>query len=193
MEEWKTIEGYSNFQISNKGRLKSIAKTVDVGWGRKQSYEEKIIIGFRSSNGYLMVRIQEKKKANTFTIHSLVAKAFLGDRPKGFIVNHIDANKLNNNVENLEWTTYSGNIRHAYKLNMRHAPNEGKYDDKHPRAKAVLQFDLSGELVRRWNSQSEAARQLNTKQNKIHYACNGLGASNYQAIGFIWKYASDGR
>lgn len=187
------IEGYNNFQISNKGRLKRLAKTVDVGWGRKQSYEERIIVGYMSSNGYLMARVQEVNKANTFTIHSLVAKAFLGDRPKGFIVNHIDGNKLNNDVENLEWTTYSENIRHAYKLKLRRSPNGGKYDDKHPRSKPVLQFDLSGGLIKRWNSQREAARQLNTKQSKIHYACNGLGASNYQAIGFIWKYASDGR
>lgn len=68
-------------------------------------------------HGYLQVSIKELDRGRhiTVVVHKLVALAFLGERPVGYQINHKDGDKLNNKVDNLEWVTPSGNMRHAVK------------------------------------------------------------------------------
>ena len=68
------------------------------------------------STGYFGVCVSLGSRENKKLIktHIAVACTFLGDRPDDYVVNHLDGNKKNNNVENLEWTTHSENVRHAY-------------------------------------------------------------------------------
>jgi hypothetical protein len=84
-----TYEGL--YQISNYGRIKSF-------------YKNKILNGYISDTGYLRINLYKNKKLKTIKVHQLVAMAFLGHKPNGFIlvVDHIDNNPLNNNVENLQ-------------------------------------------------------------------------------------------
>jgi len=84
-----------------------------------------------------------------YRVHILVARAFLGERPKGYIINHIDGNKLNNCLENLEYRTQSYNIYHANKLGLVARHNNALY---------VTQLDLEGNFIKTYNSAREAAK-----------------------------------
>lgn len=100
-EEWRMIEGFPGYWVSNVGRVKSL----------KRRYSK--ILSPGSDKGYLFVNLHSDGIQNVIKIHSLVAVAFLGKCPDGYEVNHIDLNRSNNRVSNLEYTTPAGNIQHA--------------------------------------------------------------------------------
>lgn len=102
MEEWRDIKGYEGiYQISNKGRVKSL--------GNNKTRKEKILRPGKRK-GYFYISLCKKgEKPKYFDIHRLVAQAFLPNPDNLPVVNHKDENKLNNNVENLEWCTYQYN------------------------------------------------------------------------------------
>lgn len=107
MEEWRSLEDYPDYQFSSKGRVKNIHT------GRILSQEI-------SRNGYPTIRIFDKNhKRMHKNTHLMIALAFLGEPNQ--CINHIDGNKLNNNVENLEWCTYSHNNQHAYDMGLKRA------------------------------------------------------------------------
>lgn len=103
METWKDIKGYENlYQVSDLGNVKNI-KT-----GR--------ILKQKIDNGYYRIGFSFNGKVKMFRVHRLVAEAFLPN-PKNYkIVNHIDRNRKNNNVSNLEWCDNIHNVTH--KLDM---------------------------------------------------------------------------
>lgn len=119
-EIWKDIEetqGY--YQISNYGRVKSVPrfhKTKDTGYYSK----EKILKPSMDNLGYLQVQIRKPEGYNTRNgyktkrIHQLVAKAFIPNPNNYPVINHIDGNKSNNNVDNLEWCSHKYNVQHAF-------------------------------------------------------------------------------
>jgi len=99
IEVWKEC-GKSKlciYEVSNLGRVKSIVKKTKI---------ENILKGVPDSHGYLRVKIVRK-----ILIHHLVAYAFLGPRPEGLQIDHIDRNKLNNKADNLRYCTRSKNIK----------------------------------------------------------------------------------
>lgn len=112
MEIWKAVKGFEGrYKISNYGRLLSIN-------GRYKG--EKILIPHRQkSTGYLCTTLRNKTKFRNARIHVLVAETFLL-KPDihNVCVNHKDGNKLNNHLENLEWTTLRDNNIHANKMGL---------------------------------------------------------------------------
>jgi|SRR5690554_3762970 len=99
-EEWRTHPDYPNYLVSNKGRIKSKVRNR--------------LISTRVHEGYYDCRINNKDgKKKSPRIHRLVAEVFVDAVEGKPIVNHIDGNKLNNNADNLEWSTHSENIDHA--------------------------------------------------------------------------------
>lgn len=104
MEQWKQIKGYENYLISNLGNVKTIKGKV------------KTIIYDSSKYGY--VELWKNNKGKKFRIHRLVAEAFIPNIYNKEQVNHIDGNKENNSVSNLEWVTPKENIRHAIDNNL---------------------------------------------------------------------------
>ena len=105
MEEFRDVPGYEGlYQVSNLGNVKSLARTIMKSNGRKHSIKEKILKP-ASDRNYLGINLYKKDKHKYYKVHKLVAMAFLNHIPNGHIglvVDHIDNNKLNNNLENLQ-------------------------------------------------------------------------------------------
>lgn len=126
MEEiWKDIPGYEGlYQVSTLGKIKSLPKKWIVRNGGTHITKEFIRNGEIGRGGYLYINLCKRSKPKTFLIHRIIAQTFifnLGNKP---CINHKDGNKLNNNVENLEWCTYSENHKHAYKLRLMNREGE---------------------------------------------------------------------
>ena len=117
-EEWKNVEGYESlYQVSSLGRVKSLEKhflrKYREGY-RKQTIPEKILKPFPTRTAYLLVKLTKNKIEKCFQVHRLVAMAFIPNPQNKPQVNHINGNKTDNKVENLEWVTQTENIRRAY-------------------------------------------------------------------------------
>lgn len=105
MEYWKDVKGYEGaYKISSFGRVKSLSRTI-----KRQDFDirlkEKMLLNYNNSNGYLHVTLNKNGISKNVKIHQLVAVAFLNFIPDGthkFVVDHIDNNKLNNNLQNLQ-------------------------------------------------------------------------------------------
>ena len=109
IETWKTIPGYTRYEASTLGRIRSLyAGTHTIRRKRKRP----LILKFNQlkNNSYLQVSIGKRPRK---LVASLVAMTFIGLKPKGLQINHIDGVKTNNAVKNLEYCTASENIRHA--------------------------------------------------------------------------------
>lgn len=100
MEIWKTVDAFPNYKVSNKGRLKSI-KT------------GKILSPSPTRSGYINTLLYKEGKPINVKVHRLVAEAFIPNTNNLPVVNHIDRNKANNEVTNLEWCTQQHNAEHA--------------------------------------------------------------------------------
>lgn len=113
IEEWRPIRGYEGiYDVSSHGRVRSLPRVDCVGRRRKG----KIILTNLATAGYPKVMLQDNRTRVTRLIHILVAEAFLGARPEEHTVNHIDGNKANNLVTNIEWATLSQQQLHRYRV-----------------------------------------------------------------------------
>lgn len=126
-EEWKDIYGYEGlYKISNLGEIKSLERKVNYNNIRKITVHERIIKQ-RSNGGYKEVSLSKNNKGKNLSVHRLVAIHFIPNPYNKKEVNHIDGNKSNNNIHNLEWVTPSKNVRHSYDMGL--ARNDG---ENHP-------------------------------------------------------------
>lgn len=142
---------------------------------------------FKNKKGYLCVDLNSK----SFRIHRLVALAFIPNPENKPQVNHIDGNKCNNNVSNLEWCTNSENQLHAFKHNLQ-KPHKGKecwlYDKKygnHPCSKKIGKFDLDDNLIQIYTSIKQASEEHNIHYTNIVKCCTGVIKTS---CGYKWKY-----
>lgn len=148
----------------------------DIGEVRKDVTD--YILKQQVQQGYHHVTIQINKKPKRFRVHRLVAEAFIPNPDNLPYVNHLDGNRANNIVSNLEWTTPAGNTQHAVKTGLM-APT---------REREVVQFSLSGEKIAEYRSQSEAARLTNSLGEKICMCCR---FEREQHNGYQWRYKSE--
>lgn len=166
MEEiWKNIDGTNGeYQVSNIGNVRSLKKN--------KIRQLKI---FDNGYGYLRVSLNINGKIKSEKVHRLVAKAFIPNPNDYPCINHIDENKYNNNVNNLEWCSYSYN--NCYGKRIKKVVNKT--------SKKVFQYDKQGNFIREWNSAMEIQRELGYRANSICSCCNGKYKTSYN---FIWKY-----
>lgn len=167
IEVWKDVQGYEGlYQISNLGRVKSLYKNT------------KILMPRLNNRGYQYVMLFKDKKYKHFLVHRLVAQTFIPNPDKLPQVNHIDENKENNCVSNLEWCTNIYNNLYRGKA-KRVGIKEGI---------CVAQYNLKGELVKVWNSAHEAARE-GYNASHIRECCLGQVQTHNN---YMWRSVNNG-
>lgn len=136
------------------------------------------ILSQSSQQDYKFVGLIINGKQKRMRVHRMVALAFIDNPDNKPYVNHINGNRSDNNVENLEWVTPSENTQHAVDTGL----------FKGGRARAVIQYNLNGEQMATFESASEAARQTGGSQSKITMCCRRQrdSANDYQ-----WRYYDD--
>ncbi len=119
MEIWENIRGYVGaYQISNLGSVRSIDRCVKYSNGYKRKHKGKTKIPYKNKHGYYFLHLCKKNILKNYTIHRLVAIAFLPNPHNYPCINHINGVKADNRIENLEWCTIKMNNRHAVKLGL---------------------------------------------------------------------------
>jgi hypothetical protein len=177
MEIWKDISDI--YQVSNLGNVRSKDRVVVRNNGRKLSIKGKLLTPNKDGNGYFQVPVPKRE-----LVHRLVAKAFIPNPEGKTQVNHIDGNKTNNVVDNLEWCTRSENMIHAYKhgLCREHADNAHKATEK-----AIEQYSKDGDFIARYVSAREAFRQTGVQWSNISACARGV---KQLAGGYVWRFTN---
>lgn len=166
-EEWREIE----FKKIFNEQISSDKKYYISNLGRFKNSYGQIMDNYKvNENGYIRVYIYKK----TFFLHRLVALAFLDNHENKEQVNHKDGNKLNNCVENLEFVTNKENQIHKFQNGL---------GNNHTRK--IGQYDLTGNLIKEFNSIISASNELKTSTSNIKGV---LYQKRKTALGFIWKY-----
>ncbi|UBH21594.1 NUMOD4 motif-containing HNH endonuclease [Macrococcus armenti] len=170
MEEiWKPANGYEGYyEVSNKGRLRSVERKVTYKDGRTFKYKSRLIKGRLDQKGYVLYGLNVSGKKSSKRIHRIVAEAFIPNPYNKETVNHIDGNKENNHVDNLEWATYSENTRKAYEIGLFEQSKKISRDrflGNEYRAKPViLEIKETNEILV-FNSAREASRYIGKCKN----------------------------
>lgn len=170
-EIWKDIPEYKGlYQVSNLGRIKSIPHLIKANKeGGTRFTEEHIKNTSVGWHGYVWVSLCKNGKQKTHSVHRLVAMAFIENSNKLPAVNHIDGNKENNTVDNLEWCTNHENQMHASKNGLL------------PSSKKVICI----ETRKVYQSSGEAERETGICGRNIRSACSGIYKT---AGGYKWKW-----
>lgn len=184
-ELWKDILDYEyKYQISNYGRVKikeNISQRMNMGELRDYVQKSKIMNPTRNGYGYLKVRLTDiNGKAKNLYVHRLVALHFIPNPKNEPQVNHINGDKTDNNINNLEWNSRSENISHAFNV-LGFEPNTKGINPPSP----VLQIDiLTNEILAKY----ESIKEVQNATGIAHISCVCRGERN-TAGGFMWKYA----
>ena len=119
VEVWKDIQDFEGlYQVSSFGRVKSLARLRQTRNGRFAPKRELILKQKISKSGYCVLNLCKNSVKYHFSVHRLVAQAFLENPEHKPTVNHKDSNKLNNSVSNLEWSTSTEQMNHAVTNNL---------------------------------------------------------------------------
>lgn len=188
-EEFRDIKGFENFyQISNYGRVKSLKKYHGIS---KEYYNrERILKNLPHKGGYLKVGFNKNKKKKSFLIHQLVATSFILNENNYKEINHIDCNKYNNRIDNLEWCSRSYNILHAYKNEKFSSQKEHLKKLWVKQSKPVLQFTLDNIFVKKWDSVAQIEKTLGFSHSVIGNCCLNKPHC-LTAYGYKWKYKEE--
>lgn len=153
---WQELKENNNYEINDIGQVRN-KKT------------KKVLNYWKSSNGYLQVSLCNKGKQKTYYVHRLVANNFIENKNNYKEINHIDCNKENNSIKNLEWCDRKHNIKEAYRNNLIKLVC-GK---DHPSSKKIKQTDLKTGKITIWNSMMDAFREKGYSTGSICDACKG--------------------
>lgn len=181
-EFWKDIPGYEGiYQVSNYGRVKSLDRTIEKTNGEVHHLTGKILnINVRKDDGTNLVYLWKNNKGHTFLLHRLVASCFIPNPENKPEINHIDGNRSNNSVTNLEWVTRSENMLHNYRVLGRVSSGGVK--------RKMVECVETGII---YESLSDAARKNGVSQNAIGVCVRNIPLKNGArrvCLGKHWRY-----
>ena len=176
IEIWKTAvydgEVYDNYQVSNWGRIMSL--------NYRNTGKAELMNPGTNTDGYFKVNLRKNGKRKMCYVHRLIAQTFIPNPENKPEVNHIDEDKTNNKVDNLEWKWHKDNINHGT-----HNERSAKARTNGKLSKRVLQLSLSGELIREWESTQECGRN-GFCQGAVSECCQGK-RKTHKGFRFMYK------
>ena len=173
MEEWKEIPGYEGlYEVSNKGNVRNVRRN-------------KLLRLSKTNNRYIRVSLCKNGIKTGLTVHRLVAEAFIENPYNLPEVNHIDEDKTNNSVDNLEWCDHKYNMNYGT-INRRRGESLG-YGKDNPYSIPIIQYDKNGEFIKEWDSTMDVERELHIQHSNITKCCKKQ-LHFKTAGGFIWRY-----
>lgn len=175
MEEiWKPIKDFENlYEVSNKGRVKSL--------NYRHSGKEKLIKISLDNLGYMHVGIFKEGKHYCKRVHRLVAEAFIPNPNNYKEINHINEDKTDNRVENLEWCTRKYNVNYGDRNYKMVKNRKGK-----TARKEVIQYTKEGKIIKKWDSITDVGKELGYSTGNIYSCCLGKRNTSHK---YIWRYA----
>lgn len=180
------------YQVSSLGRVKSLCSWCGNKFVKQYKQVEKILKSKPKKNGYPLVTLRYNNKIEYKTIHRLVAETFIPNPNNYPVVNHIDGDKTNNNINNLEWCTQKQNMTHAYTNGLLKPPPllwKGKLGKEHNRSKKVHQINKeTNEIVNTFYGVAEASRETKICKRAIYAVVEG---DRKTSGGYIWRYADE--
>lgn len=172
-EEWKEIKYYPNYMVSNMGRVKSL--------NYRRTGREKIMKPSKMNSGYLLICLRKNGVKKFYSLHRLVAMAFLPNPNNYPQVNHKDENKQNNCIKNIEWCDAKYNLHYgtARERTIKGLINNSKI------SKPVIKMDKTNKIIAEFPSIAEVQRQLGFSKSSISKCCLGKQKT---CGGYKWKY-----
>lgn len=186
-ERWKDIEGYEGlYQISDYGRVKSLERRID----NTHMYRTRILKQSKDKDGYLTLHLSKNSKSKQIRVHVLVGDYFVSNPKNKPIYNHlleVTPIYCNNHYTNLVPSTYSENIKYAYKRGRKKpCPNgTGKRGKDNACSVPVVQYDINGNVIKLWDSMQDITRALGFLHSNIVSCCKGRYKTAY---GYKWRY-----
>lgn len=196
-EEWKSIYFIDKgilydyrgiYWVSNTGRVKAKAVVSNKYHKKGEIYEVKYRYNTRKQNkhgglgGYCIVALYKNGLRKDIALHRIVINVFSNNPNNLPQVNHIDGNKRNNAISNLEWCTNGENQTHAFKMGLRY-PKKGK---DHPNSSKIIQYDLKGNFIKIWDTIHDAQLSINGKYIGSISPC--VRNKCKTAYGYKWRY-----
>ncbi|PKE47263.1 endonuclease [Macrococcoides caseolyticum] len=168
-EIWKPANGYEGYyEVSNKGRLRSVERKATYKDGRTFRYKSRLIKGRLDQKGYVLYGLNVGGKKSSKRIHRMVAEAFIPNPYNKETVNHIDGDKKNNRLENLEWATYSENTIKGHEIGLFKKANQMTakrlLGNKYKAKPVVVEIKNTNERLT-FDSARDASRYINRCQN----------------------------
>lgn len=182
-EIWKDIQGYESlYQVSNLGNVRSLRYCNKNEIKVLRQYE----LDNKAKKRYLAISLSKNNVNTKKLVHRLVAETFIPNPNNYPQVNHIDGNKKNNKVTNLEWCTQKHNIQEAWRLGLITRDGiHGFVNNLPDNRRKIKQYDKDGKLVKVWSSMSDVQKELGYSVSSICQCCKGKIKS---AFGYIWIY-----
>ena len=139
----------------------------------------------RHGGGYPKITFCKNGKRERRNIHRVLAEVFIKNPENKLQVNHVNGDKGDYRIDNLEWVTPSENMKHAIGVLGINPSQAGRFGKHHNKSKKVKQLSLGGELIKLWDSGMDAVRSCGYQSSSISRCCNGT-ASHHK--GYKWEY-----
>lgn len=153
-EEWRPVPGLEHFLVSSLGNV-------------MHAKNRKLRATCIDKGGYPRVGLTKPGGSKVYKVHHLVALAFIGPRPDGAVVNHIDGVKTNNRSDNLEYATPRGNLIHAFRSGLRPSLVDYKLSEKDTlRIKRVLDLLTTAQIARAFGVTEETVKTIRRRYRK---------------------------